>query len=57
MITDHAIVEREGFRVPLIGVPPDAMMQECELCHKMKPLREVQLGESGQLLCEQCRKP
>jgi len=25
MLLDHAIVEREGFKVPLIGIPPSAM--------------------------------
>ena len=57
MITDHAIVEREGFKVPLIGIPPEAVLQECELCHEEKPMREIELSESGQMLCEKCRTP
>jgi hypothetical protein len=54
-IADHALVEREGFRVPLIGVAPAAMLQECDCCHDEFPLREVALAESGQLLCGKCR--
>ncbi len=54
-IKDHAVVEREGFQVPLIGVAPDAVLQECDLCHQEKPLREIELSESGQLLCRKCR--
>lgn len=48
-------MEREGFKVPLIGVPPSAMLQECELCHDEKPLGEIELSESGQMLCLKCR--
>lgn len=54
-IDDHALVEREGFKVPLIGIPPDAVLQECELCHEEKPLRDIELSEAGQMLCGKCR--
>lgn len=55
MIDDHAQVERDGFKVPLIGIAPEAVLQECELCHEQKPIREIELAESGQMLCEKCR--
>ena len=50
----HAVVEREGFRVPLLGVPPDAVLQECELCHQLFSLREVE-WMGTQVLCVKCR--
>ncbi len=55
MISDHAIVEREGFKVPLIGIPKAAMLEECDLCHQTFPLREMEIQPSGQELCPKCR--
>jgi hypothetical protein len=54
-LKDHAIVEREGFKVPLLGIPPDAVLQECELCHNEFPLRDVEMTDFGQILCAKCR--
>jgi len=54
-LKDHAIVEREGFKVPLLGIPPDAVLQECELCHNEYSLRDVEITDSGQILCKKCR--
>ena len=54
-LKDHAIVEREGFKVPLLGIPPDAVLQECELCHNEYSLRDVEMTDSGQILCKKCR--
>ena len=54
-IKDHAIVEREGFKVPLLGIPPDAVLQECDLCHNEYSLRDVEMTDSGQILCKKCR--
>lgn len=55
-LKDHAIVEREGFKVPLLGIPPDSVLQECELCHNEYPIRDVEMLSSGQLLCKKCRE-
>lgn len=55
MIDDHAIVVKDGFRVPLIGVARTAMLEECELCHEQKPLSEIELQGNGQMLCVKCR--
>jgi hypothetical protein len=57
MITDHAIVEREGFKVPLLGIPPDAVLQECECCHDEFSMREIEMSAAGQMLCAKCRTP
>lgn len=54
MLEDHAIIQREGFRVPLIGVPCDAVLEECDLCHEEKGIMEIQFSDCGQLLCKKC---
>lgn len=54
-LEDHAKVERDGFKVPLLGIPPDAVLQECELCHNEYPLRDVEMTATGQVLCVKCR--
>jgi len=54
-LEDHAKVERDGFKVPLLGIPPDAVLQECELCYNEYPLRDVEMTKSGQCLCRKCR--
>lgn len=57
MIDDHAIVEREGFKVPLIGVPPSAVLQECDSCHDEFPMRKVEMDvNSGNFYCQKCRQ-
>ena len=54
-LPDHAIIEREGYKVPLLGIPPSAVLQECDLCHDEFPLRDVEIGDAGQVLCLECR--
>lgn len=54
-LEDHAKVERDGFKVPLLGIPPEAVLQECELCHNEYPLRDVEMTITGQVLCTKCR--
>jgi formylmethanofuran dehydrogenase subunit E len=51
----HATIEKDGYKVPLIGIPPDAVLQECDLCHDLFPLREVEVTDAG-VLCEKCRR-
>ncbi len=51
-LKDH---EREGFKVPLLGIPPDAVLQECEVCQNEYSLRDVEMTDSGQILCKKCR--
>ena len=54
MLTDHAIVEREGFKVPLLGIPPDAVLQECDVCHDEFALRDVEMNDAGKCVCKKC---
>lgn len=56
MLEDHAIIPRGEYRVPLLGIPPDARLQECDLCHDNFSLREIELTETGQILCRECRE-
>ena len=56
-MTKCATVEREGFTVPLIGIPAAAVLEECDLCHFEFPLGEITLAESGQQLCSKCNQP
>jgi len=53
MKADHAVVEKDGFKVPLIGIPPDAVLEVCDLCGDTIPLRESQFT-GKQILCKKC---
>lgn len=55
MYGPHAIVNRDGFEVPLIGVPPGAVLEECDLCHEEHPLRDFS-WTGKQMLCKKCIK-
>ena len=48
-----AIVLRDGYKVPLIGVPEDAALERCDRCCEMVALTEAVLcGDS--ILCLDC---
>ena len=49
----HATVIKDGFRVPLIGVPESAVLEECDLCHDTFPMTEVAFTGT-QTLCKKC---
>ena len=51
----HATVTRDGYEVPLIGVPADAVLDLCDLCHDWFPIRELEVTDAG-LLCRRCRE-
>jgi hypothetical protein len=53
MIADHAIVEREGFKVPLIGVPADAVLETCDCCGDIIGLTDAVVGDGG-VYCRRC---
>lgn len=38
---NYAIVSRDGFDVPLIGVPASSTEEKCDVCEKIYPLPEV----------------
>jgi hypothetical protein len=52
---NHATVTRDGFTVPLIGIPKDATLQECDACHELFGLQQIQ-WTGAQMLCDKCGK-
>lgn len=52
----HATVPLGEYNVPLIGIPPSAVLEECDLCHDEFKLMEITLTGT-QLLCPKCKKP
>lgn len=54
-MSKHATVQRDGYEVPLIGIPQDAVIDECDCCGMLVGLTAgYWTGE--ELLCERCRK-
>jgi len=47
----HATVIKDGFKVPLIGIPPSAVLETCDLCGEEYPMRELQWS-GKQMLCK-----
>ena len=44
------------YLIPLIGIPKDAALETCDLCHEILPIWEVEFTGS-QYLCTRCRLP
>lgn len=40
--------------MPLLDIPPVAVLQECDGCHDEFGLREIEMTEAGQMLCKKC---
>ena len=52
----HAIVEVDGYKLPLIGIPPEAGLETCDVCgEKVGLAHSVFTGT--QMLCPKCAKP
>lgn len=49
-----AQVIRDGFKVPLIGIPETSVLQECAVCHDQFSIRDVELIGT-QFLCSKCK--
>ena len=54
-MSDHATVQRDGYQVPLIGVPKDAVTEMCWKCGKPTPIGEISLEPDGNMVCPKCR--
>ncbi len=54
MIDDHCKVKLSGFTVPLIGVPADSGLEECDCCHDRFQLWTIKRVDP-QWLCPKCR--
>ena len=51
----HATVTRDGYEVPLIGVPADAVLDTCDCCGDLFPLTSLEVTDGG-VLCRRCRE-
>lgn len=50
------MIEKDGYKVPLIGINPSAVLETCDCCHDEFGLRTVEIQEDGQILCVKCKK-
>lgn len=54
---EHATVKIGEYIIPLIGIPLSATEMECDLCHDIFHITEVELNEAGtQFLCSKHRE-
>lgn len=51
---EHATVEKDGYKVPLIGVDRAAVLEECDCCHDEYGVSETEYN-GVQFLCNKCR--
>lgn len=49
----HATVTRDGYEVPLIGIAPEAILDICDCCGDIQPMRTMR-WTGKQLLCKKC---
>lgn len=52
----HAAVSREGYQVPLIGIPADAVLETCDCCGDTIGLSDATFT-GRQVLCRKCNTP
>ena len=52
----HAAVSREGYQVPLIGIPVDAVLETCDCCGDTIGLSDATFT-GRQVLCRKCNTP
>ena len=53
----HATVILDGKAIPLIGIPRDATLQECHLCHDVFHISQIVLDGKGVPYCRKCHEP
>lgn len=51
----HATAIRDGFVVPLIGIPEDESQQKCESCGQSFDLLQIRFTD-GRFVCDACVK-
>lgn len=49
----HATVVKDGYEVPLIGIPPNAVLEHCDLCGNEYGMAEL-TWSGTQMLCKKC---
>ena len=50
----HATLMIAGYRIPLIGIEPRETLEECDCCHDIFSIQQIQLTGT-QFLCPKCR--
>ena len=50
----HATVQIGNMTIPLIGIAPEATLEECDCCHDIFSIRQVELV-GRQFLCQKCK--
>jgi hypothetical protein len=50
----HAEVHIGDYKIPLIGISPDATLEQCVVCKKNFNLRQIILDWNGEPHCKQC---
>lgn len=53
MVQRHAMVVKDGYEVPLIGITPDAVLETCDLCGNQYGMAEL-TWSGKQMLCKKC---
>ena len=41
-MSEHAEVTRDGYIVPLIGIPKQATLEACDLCGELVAMRDIE---------------
>lgn len=51
----HAMVPRDGYMVPLIGIPQESAEQVCDVCGQQRHMLEMELHDD-KAVCRTCRE-
>lgn len=52
----YATAIRDGFTVPLIGVPASEGHERCVKCADWENIMDMKLNEKGEPVCRKCRE-
>jgi len=53
-MSEHAMVNRDGYKVPLIGIPPEAVEEVCDCCGQTIQITDTAYV-NGMMICIQCQ--
>ena len=53
VVSRHAMIVKDGYEVPLIGIKPDAVLESCDLCGNQYGMAEL-TWSGKQMLCKKC---
>lgn len=53
---NYATFKRDGYDIPLIGIPAEDVLIECSLCHDQFRQETMMMSpKGGQMLCAKCQ--